>query len=134
MGQVVTEYLFDTNILIYWCADVIPNDQIPFIKEQLSKSFNISIISRIEFLSFNKFNDVSFEPEQKFIEFAKVFLLDEEIADRAIQLRRSHLIKLPDAVIAATALTNDFALITRNEPDFNHIPDLKIVNPFSSAS
>jgi len=33
MGQVVTEYLFDTNILIYWCADVIPNDQIPFIKE-----------------------------------------------------------------------------------------------------
>ncbi|MEI8226586.1 MAG: type II toxin-antitoxin system VapC family toxin [Bacteroidota bacterium] len=134
MGQVVTEYLFDTNILIYWCADVIPDDQIPFVKEQLSKSFNISIISRIEFLSFNKFNNESSEPEQKFIEFAKVFPLDEEIANRAIQLRRSHPIKLPDAVIAATALTHDFGLITRNEPDFYHIPDLQIVNPFSSAS
>lgn len=130
----MTEYLFDTNILIYWCADVIPDDQIPFVKEQLSKSFNISIISRIEFLSFNKFNNESSEPEQKFIEFAKVFPLDEEIANRAIQLRRSHPIKLPDAVIAATALTHDFGLITRNEPDFYHIPDLQIVNPFSSAS
>jgi predicted nucleic acid-binding protein len=90
--------------------------------------------SKIEFLSFNKLNDISFEPEQKFVEFARVFSLDEDIADCAIQLRRSHATKLPDAVIAATALNNDFDLITRNEQDFIHIPDLKIVNPFSSAS
>lgn len=40
-------------------------------------------------------------------------------------------IKLPDAIIAATALNNDFILATRNEQDFINIKNIKIFNPFS---
>jgi predicted nucleic acid-binding protein len=59
-----------------------------------------------------------------------VYSLTETIADTAIHLRRTHGIRLPDAVIAATALVHDCALVTRNESDFSGICMLEIVNPF----
>ena len=39
-------------------------------------------------------------------------------------------IKLPDAIIAATALNQDAFLVTRNVSDFQGIAGLKIENPF----
>ncbi len=38
-------------------------------------------------------------------------------------------IKLPDAIIAATALVHGLTLITRNTKDFNRIEQLDVVNP-----
>jgi len=38
--------------------------------------------------------------------------------------------KLPDAIIAATAILYSLTLITRNTADFKDIIGLKIVNPF----
>lgn len=123
-------HLLDTNILIYWCADTIPKHQVSFLKEVFLTSFNISIISIIEFLSFNKFNNDFFEPERKFIELGNVLPLDKEIADLAILLRRSSSIRLADAIIAATALCHDLVLITRNTDDFKYITNLETFNPF----
>jgi len=34
-------------------------------------------------------------------------------------------------VIAATALINEYTLITRNTDDFKKIKDLKLLNPFA---
>ena len=45
--------------------------------------------------------------------------LDDEIARRAVELRRAHRIKLPDAVIWATAQTTGRLLVTRNTKDFS---------------
>jgi predicted nucleic acid-binding protein len=39
---------------------------------------------------------------------------------------------LGDAIIAATALEYDLPLVTRNEDDFKHIAELKIINPFTN--
>lgn len=38
--------------------------------------------------------------------------------------------KLPDAVISATCLINEFTLITRNQDDFKKIIDVSVYNPF----
>jgi predicted nucleic acid-binding protein len=38
--------------------------------------------------------------------------------------------KLPDAIIAATALVYDLTLITRNTSDFKNMEGLKVINPF----
>jgi hypothetical protein len=40
---------------------------------------------------------------------------------------------LPDAVIAATCLVNDFTLVTRNQSDFKGINGLKTYNPFKTT-
>ena len=53
-----------------------------------------------------------------------------EIAERTISIRKSLRIKVPDAIIAATALEYSLQLVSRNEEDFAQIQDLKLVNPF----
>jgi predicted nucleic acid-binding protein len=44
--------------------------------------------------------------------------LDEQIADMAFRLRRAHRLKLPDAVIWASAKARGLLLITRDAKDF----------------
>lgn len=45
--------------------------------------------------------------------------LDLAVAETAVQLRRAHRIRLPDAIIWVTARLNDAVLVTRNTKDFN---------------
>ena len=40
-------------------------------------------------------------------------------------------IKLPDAIIAATALVHNLTLLTRNEKDFSKISNVEITNPWN---
>jgi hypothetical protein len=48
-----------------------------------------------------------------------VIALDGEIAERAVSLRRNHHVKLPDAIIWATAQAHAMLLVTRNTKDFS---------------
>ncbi|MEY5048187.1 MAG: hypothetical protein RLZZ175_1546 [Bacteroidota bacterium] len=90
----------------------------------------ISIITKIELLGFN-FNSIE---EQDLMEFfvnsSKIINLDEDIVNQTIKLRKIKKIKLPDAIIASTAITYNFTLITRNVADFKDIKNLELVNPF----
>ncbi len=52
------------------------------------------------------------------------------VVDKVIAIRQLHKIKLPDAIILATALVSDMELVTANVADFIHIePRLRIYNP-----
>jgi predicted nucleic acid-binding protein len=53
-----------------------------------------------------------------FLKGFDVIPLDETIAERAVDLRRSHRIRLPDAIIWATAQAKAMLLVTRNTKDF----------------
>lgn len=55
---------------------------------------------------------------RSFLSAFDVIALDGEIAERAVGLRRSHRIKLPDAIIWAPAQTHAMLLVTRNTRDF----------------
>jgi len=125
------EYLLDTNILIYLFADTIPKKEVNKIEEIFRTSFNISILTKIEFLGWEKHTEEGFEKAREFISFANVFSLTDEIVDLTIDIRRQSKIKLPDAVIAATSLNNNLILVTRNDNDFKDIKGLEIYNPFS---
>ncbi len=54
------------------------------------------------------------------------------VVDQAIQIRRSVRIKVPDAIIAATALESGAVLITRNEDDFRAVENLDVFNPWNA--
>ncbi len=62
---------------------------------------------------------------------AKVFDLTNNIVDASIEIRKNNKTKLPDAIIAATALVNDLCLITRNISDFKNIDGLELLNPWA---
>jgi predicted nucleic acid-binding protein len=59
-----------------------------------------------------------------------VIELEQPIKLKTAELRKTHKIKLPDAIIAGTALTYNLTLITRNISDFKNMEGLKVVNPF----
>jgi len=57
--------------------------------------------------------------------------LTEEVIEGVIRIRKKFRVKLPDAIILASAIENNLTLITRNIEDFKTVapPDV-LVNPF----
>lgn len=124
-----TNFLIDTNILIYHTKGL--KKSIDFLKDRIcEETFNISILTKIEFLGWDKHTTDGFAKCRKLLKFATIIEIDDTIADKAIELRRIKKIKLADAVIAATALVNDMKLATRNIDDFKGIQKLNVANPF----
>ncbi|WP_246454781.1 type II toxin-antitoxin system VapC family toxin [Thermococcus camini] len=111
----------------------MPEEELPKVEEILRKSFNVSIITKIEFLGWKGHTLEGFEKSKELISFAHVIPLTDEIADIAIELRRKVKVKLPDAVIAATALRHNLTLVTKNVKDFEKIEGLRIYNPFEKV-
>lgn len=123
-------YLIDTNILIYASKGLIPEHNIKKTGDIFIKSYNISVISEIELLGCKNLEEEQFFKLKKFISFASRFDLTDDIKYKTIELKRRTNLKTPDAIIAATAIINNFTLVTRNIKDFKNIEDLKIYNPF----
>jgi len=122
-------YLLDTNILIYHAAG--SQSTISFISDLIAQhSINISILTKIEFLGWDKHTSEGFAKCKALIEFANIYAIDDNIANKTIELKRKSRIKLADAVIAATAIIHNLKLATRNVDDFKEIEGLKLINPF----
>jgi predicted nucleic acid-binding protein len=104
--------LFDTNILIDYL------NAIPAARDELQRYENkaISIVTWMEVM-IGAAPDVEAATRAFLGEF-DVVSLDDRIAERAVVIRRTHRIKLPDAVIWASAQSSGMILVTRNTKDF----------------
>ncbi|MBK6996019.1 MAG: PIN domain-containing protein [Lewinellaceae bacterium] len=58
------------------------------------------------------------------------FSIEEQVVQKVIEIRQSRRMKLPDAIIAASALVHDCIVVTRNTSDFSGLPGLAVLNPF----
>jgi hypothetical protein len=123
-------YLWDTNTAIYYLQQQFPLSAEKFIDESLLDSGPaISVITEIELLCWKAPTNKDVEVVRDFIEDALVIELEKEIKLKTAEIRKAYKIKLPDAVIAATALAFNFTLLTRNISDFKNINGLKLINP-----
>jgi predicted nucleic acid-binding protein len=125
MGIVLkNKYLLDTNIVIYFFNGITDDESLIDI---LKDSFNISIITKIEFLSWQKLHndEILNKKAIEFISNATIYDLDEVVANQTIKNRQLYKIKTPDAIIGATAQVHGFEIVTNNVDDFKNL-DLKI--------
>lgn len=131
MGE---RYLIDTNVVIEFLNNSLPMTSAVWLQEMIDNNEHaLSIINRIELLSYSMDVD-ALDVLSDFIDASTVFTLSEAVTLQTIGLRQSRKIKLPDAIIAATALVHDLALITRNVNDFKNINGLTVLNSYSLSS
>ncbi|MBE9077020.1 type II toxin-antitoxin system VapC family toxin [Romeria aff. gracilis LEGE 07310] len=127
------ELLFDTNIIIYHLNNQLNEYGENLLRQGLSGQSAYSIISKIELLGFNQ-PDTADVQARRVLSGLIELPLTSEVAERTIMLRKRFKIKIPDAIIAATALEYSLRLITRNEVDFAKVEDLNLTNPFEAQN
>ena len=125
MGQ---QYLIDSNAVIDFLSGKFHGKGHDFMDGVINDIPVVSIITKIEVLGFQSSSEDQILLDT-FFEDAIIFELSNAVADQTIKIRKINKIKLPDAIIAATALVHGLSLITRNTHDFAGINDLVIVNP-----
>ncbi len=112
--------LLDTNVALYLLGGRLA-------KPLSSGSYGLSIITEMELLAWPSLTP---EEEQKIREFLSQLVICEltlPIRARAIQLRREQRLRLPDAIVCATALEFDVDLWT-NDNDLATVPGLRCRN------
>lgn len=125
------KYLWDTNTAIYFLQKQFPQNAEAFVDGTLDESPpTISVITEIELLCWRTPDEKELEVLHNFLNDITIFELEKNIKLKTAEIRKSHKIKLPDAIIAATALTHSLTLMTRNMKDFIDIQNISLVNPF----
>jgi predicted nucleic acid-binding protein len=122
--------LIDTNAVIDYLGKKFPVTGMNFMNDVIDAGYNVSIITKIEVLGFNA-PDEHYRLLTDFMNDAVILELTNNVVDICIDIRKKHKTKLPDAIIAATALVYNYVLISRNVSDFKNIQDLQVIDPHS---
>jgi predicted nucleic acid-binding protein len=118
--------ILDSNIIIYSAL----SEHVGLRKLITERSPYVSDISRLEVLGFSKLLEDEILYFESFFTSTTVIQISNEVVTEAINLRQRKKMTVGDSIIAATALLNDFELITNNIKDFRWIRELRILNPF----
>ena len=106
-------YLLDTNAIV--C--LLRGDEALHQRLQRAEWVGISVLSQIEFLAFPNLSVNDRGIFQQFADSIDVVGLDRaerSLIDRVVSLRAQYRLKLPDAIIAATAVERAAILITED--------------------
>ena len=123
-----TRYLIDTNAIIEFLGGVLPDTGNAALQAIVDvDTHHLSVINQIELLGFNGPPD-EMEVLEAFVAASTVLALSEAIVRKTIEIRKNYRVKLPDAIIAATALIHDLTVITRNTSDFDGIDGVEVLN------
>ncbi|NEP13996.1 MAG: type II toxin-antitoxin system VapC family toxin [Symploca sp. SIO2C1] len=125
----MTHLLVDTDILI----DIANNDETAtkrLANESQTLTLCISAITVME-LVIGCRNKTEEQALDKFLGQFAVYPLTEEISTQTIELIQtyalSHGLLIPDALIAATAISNNMALLSKNQRDYRFIESLNLL-------
>ena len=110
-----TDHLLDSNIVI----GLLKGDPAVVALAQQSgltlSRAGVSQITRMELLGFPAITPAEEQATRALLNLCQVIGISDEIEAQAIRLRRSGGLKLPDAIIAATALVTGGRLLTLDQ-------------------
>ena len=137
--------LLDTNVLSELMRSKPAGEVLDWFDGQKNARFFVSTITRAEILL-----GIALLPDGKRrdrLALAAEQMFDQDFSERTLPFddncaieyallvaactRRGHSISTEDGQIAATALSNDLSLATRNGKDFKGIEGLNIINPWA---
>ena len=121
--------LLDSNIVIY----ALISEYAALRGYLKDLEIHVSQVTRVEVLGFYGLTHDQFLNYESLMADMTHNDVSRGVIDCAVGLRRQRKMSLGDALIAATALEQGLTLITRNERDFQWIPELSIVNPFAES-
>jgi predicted nucleic acid-binding protein len=118
--------LLDSNIVIYlrdprW-GEIIANQ----FNEEGLHTCNVVVAEVLGFKGLEKIDARYFE---QLLSTMTNHMFSDVVTDKVVELRKAMTIQLPDAIIAATALTHKLTLWTHNTGDFNVVPGLLLFDP-----
>lgn len=113
--------ILDSNIIIYLSQNRILTDDLILDKN----NYFISAITYMEVLGY-KFDSIDEEKiVRDLLNLFNIIYVDEKITGKVVEIRRQNKIKLPDAIICATAMVHKATLFS-NDRKLEKIKNLKI--------
>lgn len=122
------KYLVDSNIIIYH----LNQDHIAttFLSENYEK-IAISQITFVEVLSFS-FSEEAEKDVRELLSTFDIIDVTKEVSNQAVENRKIKKIKIPDNIIASTAMVHNLILVTKNVKDFK-VLDVEVLNIFEKS-
>ncbi|HNZ39398.1 MAG TPA: type II toxin-antitoxin system VapC family toxin [Candidatus Latescibacteria bacterium] len=111
--------LLDTNIVLYSLGGRLA-EPLPVC------DCRVSVITEIEVLSYPSLSADEAAVAREFLQCVGVEALSSEVKDATIELRRKHKLRVPDAIVVATARILDAVLYT-NDSRLLTIPEITSV-------
>ena len=120
-------YALDTNAILYYLKD--DPDAVSSLRNIFSQNvpLYVSAITELELFAFSNLSAAEEKLIEELLATVAVISLDSHIARLAALIRRQYGLKVPDSVIAATAMFTGSTLLTRNTRDFRRIPNLSLL-------
>ena len=121
------KHLLDSNVIIDFC-----NGKLPVAGRKLLEATEpeMSIITQIELFATTNITREEFSLLEQFTAISVVHPVTTDLVTTTIKIRQEYRLKLPDAIIAATAIVHNIPLISRNSSDFKKVNELVLIDPY----
>lgn len=107
-GHDVDRFVLDTNVILYFLGGRLAD---PFP----AGTYAVSVISELELLAYPGLTSSEEQRIRDFLADVPVADLTQSVKHHAVNLRKQFGLKLPDAIVAATALALDATLLTNDQ-------------------
>ncbi len=114
--------LLDTNIAIFYLSGS------PRLSDLLQNTFvHLSFITELELLSYPGLDSKEMNNIKTFVNDCSLHSISGKIKEETIRIRKTYKLKLPDSIIAATAISENIPLFTADN-DFMRVDELSVID------
>ena len=113
-------FLADTNFLIHL------NQGNPIVEPFLDYEFGVSFITEIEMLGSFSISKTKKLQLNNILKDCQILEMNTQIKETCIKIKQQYKLKIPDAIIAATAIVYKIPLIT-SDRDFEKIKEFDLI-------